>query len=118
MTDADVFLCPITLEPVLNGELAITSAGQAYSAAALQRWFDEGHTTDPLTGAQLSSKHVVRFKYTKAEDAAPLAALLASVRDRLCNPQATDRKFYYDAYAHTGSLFHPVTRQWCKILLL
>jgi len=52
MPPPDSFLCPIT--SCLMADPVSTSDGFSYEREAICQWFDEGHHTSPLTGAELS----------------------------------------------------------------
>lgn len=50
----DLFLCPITLEPIK--EPMITPNGQVYDKSSIERWLKDHGNTDPLTRAPLTIK--------------------------------------------------------------
>ena len=49
----DLLLCPITEQPFVDP--VMTCDGQTYERYAIQRWFDGGHATSPLTGLPLEN---------------------------------------------------------------
>jgi ubiquitin/uncharacterized protein YegL len=51
------FLCPIT--HAVMTDPVVTSDGQTYERAAIERWFAAGHQTSPLTSSQLESQTLV-----------------------------------------------------------
>lgn len=45
--------CPITSEPFEDPVIALD--GHSYERSAIQQWFDSGHRSSPMTGAELTS---------------------------------------------------------------
>ncbi|GBG34256.1 U-box domain-containing protein 36 [Hondaea fermentalgiana] len=55
--DVDAFVCPITSQ--LMEDPVVTADGYAFERAAIEKWFQEGHTVSPVTGNELEHTNVV-----------------------------------------------------------
>jgi hypothetical protein len=54
---SDAFLCPISLEPMID-PVTVVETGQTYECAAIKSWFYT-HSTDPISNVELRSKKLV-----------------------------------------------------------
>lgn len=51
--DADLFLCPISLE-IMSDPVTVTATGQTYDRSSILRWIRAGNSTCPRTGEKLT----------------------------------------------------------------
>ena len=53
----EAFLCPITF--ALMDDPVVMMDGMTYERRAIETWLSKGHTTSPLTGAELQSTMLI-----------------------------------------------------------
>eukprot|EP00486_Rosalina_sp_Unknown_P013184 CAMPEP_0201592824 /NCGR_PEP_ID=MMETSP0190_2-20130828/190609_1 /ASSEMBLY_ACC=CAM_ASM_000263 /TAXON_ID=37353 /ORGANISM="Rosalina sp." /LENGTH=256 /DNA_ID=CAMNT_0048051763 /DNA_START=33 /DNA_END=800 /DNA_ORIENTATION=+ len=64
----DAFFCPITRE-IMTNPVILISDGHTYERAAIEEWFNRGHSSSPMTGEQLTcTRRVPNYAMSKAID--------------------------------------------------